>query len=92
MILRMLSTNSLAAFSASVAQSGLSPRAGVSPAAGASSTGPVTRVRATGMQGQPQATPQKLAPADGSAPPPAGPCRAGSLLDPVGLTLRHGRT
>ena len=81
MILRMLSTNSLAAFSASVAQTGLSPRAGVSPAAGLSSTGPVTRVRATGMQGQPQATPQKLDPAEGSAPPAGRTLPRGSLLD-----------
>jgi len=81
MILRMLSTNSLAAFSASVAQTGLSSRAGISPAGGASNTGPVTRVRATGMQGQPQATPQKLAPADGSVPPAGRTLPRGSLLD-----------
>jgi hypothetical protein len=81
MILRMLSTNSLAAFSASVAQTGLSPRPAVSPAGGASNTGPVTRVRATGMQGQPQAAPQKLAPGEGSAPPAGRALPRGSLLD-----------
>jgi len=81
MILRMLSTSSLAAFSTSVAQTGLSSRAGVSPAAGVSNTGAVTRVRATGMQGQPQATPQKLAPADASAPPAGRTLPRGSLLD-----------
>jgi hypothetical protein len=81
MILRMLSTNSLAAFSASVAQTGLSSRAGASPAGGASSTGPVTRVRATGMQGQPQATPQKLLPAEGAGPPAGRTLPRGSLLD-----------
>ncbi len=80
MILRMLSTNSLAAFSASVAQTSLSSRPAMSPAAGASGTGPVTRVRATGMQGQPQPAPQKLAPAEGSAPPGRTLPR-GSLLD-----------
>ena len=75
-VLRMLSTNSLTAFSASIAATGI----GVAPAG---STGPISRVRASGLQGQPQSNPTpKLAPAgsmDGA--PQSRSLPRGSLLD-----------
>ncbi len=70
-ILSMLSTNSLAAFSANVT------------APGSLDAPPVSRVRATGVQAQPQASPLQKAPSTDtlSMPTPGRPMPRGSLLD-----------
>ena len=75
MMLRMLSSNSLTAFSASLAQGGISP-----PAVGR--TPSVSRVRATGLGTQPSAPPaMKLVQPDASGASPSRALPRGSLLD-----------
>ncbi len=75
MMLSMISSSSLSAFSASLTQGGINPAAG---------TGGVTRVRAAGMQpSQPQAAAPatRLPQADPGAPQPSRTLPRGSLLD-----------
>ena len=82
-VIRMISSSSLSAFSASLAQGGISGGAGA--ASGASTSAPVTRVRAAGMLAAPaqgsQPAPRlpQADPAGGSQPSRALP--RGSLLD-----------
>ena len=76
MMIRMLSSNSLTAFSSSLVQGGISP----SPIGGPSA---ISRVRATGLQGQPSMppAPKLLGPEGASGPPPSRALPRGSLLD-----------
>lgn len=77
-ILRMLSTNSLSAFSASVTQ------AGIGRGAAAANVGPITRVRSPAGPDQPQApsTPPRIVLPEGATAPPTGRAMPrGSLLD-----------
>ncbi len=76
MMLRMLSSNSLTAFSTSLAQGGINSSA-VGPGAA------ISRVRAVGSQAQPQGAPvaKLLSPDASSSAPPSRALPRGSLLD-----------